>query len=240
MKRSSANLKTLARESLSGKYGLPILANLIIGVLTMFVSMLVTVFLDTSSTTSIITNQILLYMLSLLIALCNAGYAKMLLHMNRRQPYTIGNLFYVFSHNPDRFLVVNLLFLLVRILPGLPLDILSYTTSDATASMVFSLLVILVQGLIGLVLSLFFGLANYLLLDNPEMGAIASLKESLRLMKGNKGRYLYIQLSFLPLTLASVFTCYIGLLWLIPYMQTTMAYFYMDVIGEPDTPKVMS
>ena len=223
MKRSSANLKTLARESLNGNFGLPILANLIIVVLVILFSMLVTAFLDTSSITSMITNQILLYMLSLLIALCNAGYGKMLLNMNRRQPYTISNLFYVFSHNPDRFLVVNLLFLLVQILFGLPLDILSYTTSDIETSMVFSMLTLLIQALVNLIVSTFFGLANYLLLDNPDMGAIAALKESLCLMKGNKGRYLYIQFSFLPLYLASVFTCYIGMLWLIPYMQTTMA-----------------
>ena len=103
MKRSSANLKTLARESLNGNFRLPILANLIIVVLVILFSMLVTAFLDTSSITSMITNQILLYMLSLLIALCNAGYGKMLLNMNRRQPYTISNLFYVFSHNPTGF-----------------------------------------------------------------------------------------------------------------------------------------
>lgn len=240
MKRSSANLKTLARESLNGNFGLPILANLIIVVLVILFSMLVTAFLDTSSITSMITNQILLYMLSLLIALCNAGYGKMLLNVNRRQPYTISNLFYVFSHNPDRFLVVNLLFLLVQILFGLPLDILSYTTSDIETSMVFSMLTLLIQALVNLIVSTFFGLANYLLLDNPDMGAIAALKESLCLMKGNKGRYLYIQFSFLPLYLASVFTCYIGMLWLIPYMQTTMAYFYMDVAGELDAPKAAS
>lgn len=102
------------------------------------------------------------------------------------------------------------------------------------------MLTLLIQALVNLIVSTFFGLANYLLLDNPDMGAIAALKESLCLMKGNKGRYLYIQFSFLPLYLASVFTCYIGMLWLIPYMQTTMAYFYMDVAGELDAPKAAS
>ena len=93
MKRSSATLKTLARKSLNGNYGIPILAYLIITALTVVVSMLVTGFLDVTSMTSIITNQILLYMLSLLISLCNAGYSKLILSMNRKQPYTVGNLF---------------------------------------------------------------------------------------------------------------------------------------------------
>ena len=55
MKRSSATLKTLARKSLNGNYGIPILAYLIITALTVVVSMLVTGFLDVTSMTSIIT-----------------------------------------------------------------------------------------------------------------------------------------------------------------------------------------
>ena len=69
------------------------------------------------------------------------------------------------------------------------------------------------------------------------MGAIESMKISCRLMKGNKGRYFYISLSFLPLYIACIFTCYIGLLWLEPYIANTMAHFYMDVTGEIDNPR---
>ena len=239
MKRSSATLKTLARKSLNGNYGIPILAYLIITALTVVVSMLVTGFLDVTSMTSIITNQILLYMLSLLMSLCNAGYSKLILSMNRKQPYTVGNLFYVFSHNPDRFLVVNLLLLVGQLILSLPLEILSYT-STGTASLYLSLFALILQALMSLLLGAFFGLANYLLLDNPEIGAIDSLKESLRLMKGNKGRYFYIQFSFIPLNLACLFTCYIGLLWLMPYIQTTMVYFYMDITGELDAPEIIT
>ena len=53
-------------------------------------------------------------------------------------------------------------------------------------------------------------------------------------MKGNKWRYFYINLSFIPLLLASMLTCYIGLLWLMPYMEATMAAFYLDLKGEFD------
>ena len=62
------------------------------------------------------------------------------------------------------------------------------------------------------------------------------MKESIRLMKGNKGRSLYITLSFLPLAFLSVLTCYIGMIWLAPYMDMTMANFYRDIIGELNTP----
>ena len=70
------------------------------------------------------------------------------------------------------------------------------------ASLAYSLGGSMIVSLVGLILSLFFGLSNYLLLDNPQMGAIESMKISCRLMKGNKGRYFYISLSFLPLNIA--------------------------------------
>ena len=161
---------------------------------------------------------------------------KMHLNINRKEAFELKDLILPFTMQPDRFLTVNLILLLAEVLPSLPLTVLSYRT-ETMESLFFSLAASLVQSLIGLILSLFFGLSNYLLLDNPEMGAIESLKISFRLMKGNKGRYFYITLSFIPLTIACVFTCYIGLLWLEPYIANTMAHFYMDVTGEIDNPR---
>ncbi len=58
------------------------------------------------------------------------------------------------------------------------------------------------------------------------------MRESQELMRGNKGRYFYLIISFFGLLLLSVFTCYIGLLWLAPYMEMTQLLFYRDLIGE--------
>ena len=154
-------------------------------------------------------------------------------------PYSLKDILYTFSHNPDHFIIVNFLMLLAGILVSLPFDLPNYTSTSMNA-MMLSLVGILVRSLMNIILGAFFGLANYLLLDYPEMGAMEAMKESLRLMKGNKGRYLYLYLSFLPLTFVCTFTCYIGILWLLPYMQTTLAFFYMDITGELDTPVIES
>ena len=235
MKRTSANLKALARAALLGNFGLPVSGYLLITVATSVLSMVLTGFLDFSSTVSIVTSQILVYLFSLLSSLLMAGYNKMLLNLSRKMPYSLKDILYTFSHNPDRFIVVNFLMLLAGILVSLP----SYTSTSMNA-MLLSLVGILVRSLMNIILGAFFGLANYLLLDYPEMGAMEAMKESLRLMKGNKGRYLYLYLSFLPLTFVCTFTCYIGILWLLPYMQTTLAFFYMDITGELDTPVIES
>ena len=66
-----------------------------------------------------------------------------------------------------------------------------------------------------------FALTFYFLADDPEMGGIEALKASTHAMKGHIWQYLMLELSFVPLLFLSLFTLYIGLLWLMPYMQFT-------------------
>lgn len=79
-----------------------------------------------------------------------------------------------------------------------------------------------------------FALTFYFLADDPEMGGIEALKASTHAMKGHIWQYLMLELSFVPLLFLSLFTLYIGLLWLMPYMQFTETAFYMYVTGELD------
>ena len=115
-----------------------------------------------------------------------------------------------------------------------------YTSGDALSSqaLMYMAASLVLTAVTSVAINLFFGLTDYLLLDDPELGAIDAMKASLHLMKGNKGRLLYINLSFIPLAVLCIFTCYVGFLWLIPYMQSTLTLFYMDVTGELDKPKV--
>ena len=235
MRRSSADLKALARESLNGRIGLPVAAYFLTVVFTFIPVMVITNFLNPYSTVSIITNQILAYIVSLLVSLCSAGFSYMLLNMNRNRTFQIKDLFYPFSSHPDRFLTVHLILLLISFLFSLPLEILSYT-DDPYASLMLSLGASLVSSLVSILTGLFFGLADFLMLDDPELGAIDAMKKSLQLMKGNKSRLLYIQLSFLPLYFVGLLTCYLGYLWIMPYVNCTLTYFYMDLTGEIDNP----
>ena len=236
MKRSSSELKALSRQALGGQWGLPITACLLIVICSMVLALVITALMDPYSMLSIITCQVMIYIVSLFVSLLQAGYMKLLLNMDRKEPFSLKDMISPFTIQPDRFLTVNLILLLVEVLISLPLDVLSYRT-DGTVSLAFSLGGSMTAALVGFVLSIFFGLSNYLLLDNPQMSAIESMKTSCRLMKGNKGRYIYISLSFLPLFIACFFTCYIGLLWLDPYITNTRAHFYMDITGELDEPE---
>lgn len=233
MKHTSSQLKAISRSALDGNWGLPIASNLILGVIGFIIMFFVTFFTNTTTVTGMITSEFLSYAVSLFISLFSAGIAKMSLNISRKQAYSMNDMLYVFHHNADRFLIVGLVIVAISFVTGLPVMFMSMNSNIPVSFILFFTVFDLI---ITVVVNLFLGLSTYLLLDHPEMNAMDSLKESIRLMKGNKGRSLYITLSFLPLAFLSVLTCYIGMIWLTPYMDMTMANFYRDIIGELNTP----
>lgn len=233
MKHTSSQLKAISRSALDGNWGLPIAANLLLFAISFPIIFFITFFTNTATTTGTITSEFLTYAVSLFISLFSAGITKMTLNISRKQAYSMKDMLYVFHHNADRFLIVGLVITVISFITGLPVMVMSMNSNIPVSFIVFFSVFDLI---ISVIIDLFLGLSIYLLLDNPEMGAVDSMKESIRLMKGNKGRSLYITLSFLPLAFASVFTCYIGFIWLIPYIDMTTANFYRDIIGELNTP----
>lgn len=70
----------------------------------------------------------------------------------------------------------------------------------------------------------------YLLRDHPELTPLEAISESKKRMKGLKGKYFLMYLSFIGWAILVPFTLGIGLLWLAPYMETTRATFYNELI----------
>jgi len=69
----------------------------------------------------------------------------------------------------------------------------------------------------------------YILNDNPNMAASDVLKESKKMMMGYKGKLFMLHLSFFGWAILSALTLGIGFLWLLPYIQTSMANFYENL-----------
>ncbi len=76
----------------------------------------------------------------------------------------------------------------------------------------------------GIVAAYRYRLALYILLDNPEMGALDCISMSKAMMRGRKGELFVLDLSFL----GWAFLCVIPFvsLWVSPYMNVTMANYY--------------
>ena len=65
----------------------------------------------------------------------------------------------------------------------------------------------------------------------PDLRVMDALRESNRLMRGNKWRLFCLEISFFGWMLLGSLTV-IGSLWVNPYMDAARAAFYMDVTGR--------
>lgn len=84
---------------------------------------------------------------------------------------------------------------------------------------IVSLIYLMVKGLL-------YSFTNYILYDNPNMSGKEIVEESERLMKGNRWKLIWLGLTFIGWAILSVFTLYIGLLWLLPYISISTICFY--------------
>ena len=73
--------------------------------------------------------------------------------------------------------------------------------------------------------------------DNSELSSKDCVLKSETLMKGNRGTYFLLELSFIGWAILAVFTLGIGLLWLAPYMQVA-AICFNDRFAKPEVKTV--
>lgn len=84
----------------------------------------------------------------------------------------------------------------------------------------------------GIVATYSYSMTNYILAENPTISASDALKESKRIMKGNRWRLFCLELSFIGWAILCVFTLGIGYFFLAPYMEAARAAFYREVKRE--------
>lgn len=230
--------KSCARQALSGKYGTAILGMLAVNGITLLGSMLTSMFFEVNTLMQLIMSQVFLFVFTLVMAVFSAGLGYMYLNMARRKPFSMGDLLYLFKNNPDRIIVAALVPSLVELLTVVPYYCYVFTApmpvteAEQFAMLETELLFQLISIVVGFVLTIPFTLIYYLVADNLEMSGMEALKTSVRLMRRHIGKFLLLQVSFVPMLILSAFTLYIGLLWLVPYMQMANVMFYLDVKGE--------
>ena len=87
-----------------------------------------------------------------------------------------------------------------------------------------------------IIIGLMYSQINLIILDNPELDILDTMRRSRTLMNGYKWKFFLLGLSFLGWILLGMLTLCIGYLWLIPYINTTEAAFYCDIKGAQDEP----
>ena len=74
-----------------------------------------------------------------------------------------------------------------------------------------------------------YSMAYYISMDYPEYSVDECIESSKRMMYGLKWELFVLELSFIGWILLGIITLGIGLLWVIPYMETTKAHFYETI-----------
>lgn len=93
------------------------------------------------------------------------------------------------------------------------------------------LILLLLPGLIiGIIFSqVFYSQVFYIIAEDDDISALQAMKKSARIMKGNKFKYIMLNLSFIGWGILGLITLGVGFLWIIPYYNITLANFYRDV-----------
>lgn len=86
----------------------------------------------------------------------------------------------------------------------------------------------------GIIKSYSYDMIYFIIADDPSAGPIEAITRSRKLMDGHKWRLFCLHLRFLGWAILCFFTLGVGLLWFLPYMATSRAAFYRDIVRASD------
>lgn len=219
-----SDIRRVARENLSGNWGLSIGACLLAAIMggmligSSFLPQL-NIHMENqdiesweqffrvtlgSTTLSVNTINLVHFILGGVIQL---GYAQFLLKQYNRANFEVKDLFSQFERFGQAFLQRFL-----RIL---------YTS-------LWSLLFIIP----GIVKSYAYAMTPFIMAENPEMTASEAITASKEMMDGHKGELFTLDLTFIGWDLLCLLTLNIGHLWLNPYKNAAYAVFYKDLTAS--------
>lgn len=237
--KTAAELKAIAKERLLDKYGILILANIIIFVLQMAISSIVTI--SNSGSLVIFTiNEIIILIVQILLGILVSGKAYLYMNLIYSQTVSTSDIFFGLKQHPNKAVMIQSLFVLADFLASLPASIILFIlTPDSPFSLRIALFVAVAIGIVvNIYVSLTYSQAFYLLHDYPDRSAKELLAYSKSLMQGNRLKLFYLHISFIPLIIFGCLTFFIPLLWISVYRYATLTAFYQNLIAAGNTGKV--
>lgn len=227
---SSAQLKDGAKDYLSGHYGFLIGISLVVGLITYALSSFLTLFIAANSLWGFLIGQGISFCASVFTGVFHVGLALIYLKFACGARPSFSDIFYGFSGHFETSLTLSLIFNALSLLPS-SAYIMAYIGlfTGRTVLIFLSLPLLVFMLCIYVPLWLCLSQCFYLMLDFPDKSVGELISLSFRIMHGQKGRLFYIRLSFIPLILLGLLSI-IGTLWISPYIQMTMAIFYLDIM----------
>ena len=91
----------------------------------------------------------------------------------------------------------------------------------------------------GIIKAFSYALTPYIIMDEPELTARQAITRSCEIMQGRRWKLFCLYLSFIGWGILCLLTFGIGFLWLVPYMNASVAAFYEDARAEYEASKTI-
>lgn len=242
--KSTTEMKSAAREILLGKYGNYIGAYITAELMLTLISLVASSVLPSDNTWGMVFNLVISFVIELIGAVFLLGMIQYTMNMCTGSPYKLSDVFYGFRSHPDKAIICKFLFIiaeLVCLLPAILFGVLYYINENGLLLITASLF--LVIGLvIAVIIHLTLYFVYYLILDYPDATVKELLMYCADMMKGQRIKLFYLYASFLPMYTLGILSLGIGLLFVEPYVNVTLAQFYLDVffVETEENDKVVS
>lgn len=248
MTRSLSQIRDDARDALAGNYMPCFIALVITGLLTgaanQLVSYLVWPFGRAGIVILIIIDLILDCVIMALAKMLQAGQYFMSLNIARYNRVSVADLFLAFRYETQKAFRLCCILAVIQTICLAPftvcLSILAYMGAfgigTGTAVPAVMITALLLGGLAGMVvleviIAFPFSQALFLYIDHQEYDTAACLSKSRGLMTGQIMNYFRLHLSLIGYFALCILSLGLGLIWVLPYLNTVRAGFYMSLSG---------
>ncbi len=231
--KTRAELKDLAKGRLEGRYSASIIAMLSVECIQLLVSYSINLMVPGTDFVSSVISILISAVAAVFLGIYQTGLSLFFLKVACGQHTQSNDIFYGMYFQPSRSVTVSFAVTAANFICMTPYKIflLLYLNTMQSTYLLITLGLAVLGLLIYIPISLVLSQSYFLLLDFPDYSGTQALSASCKVMKGHMGRLFGIQVSFLPLMLLGFLTCGIGMLWVTPYMNTTYALFFLDIMN---------
>ncbi|NEZ47771.1 DUF975 family protein [Clostridium niameyense] len=245
---SNSEIKSKAKKALNGNWIVAVITFIIYNIITNSISIGYNVY-KFKNFSAVNENTDLGITITIFIAALilkgpmTYGLRRFFINLVRNENYKIENIFEGFKYFGGTFIINIVLFIygfLISLAIFIPFIIIIVATSITSFSLhglatnnmfltAFVIILVISMYLIITIILLRYSMTYYIYIDNPEIGAMKAIKESVLMMDGNKTKLLLLYLSFILWYILGIFTLGIGFLWIFPYINTSIAIFYDEI-----------
>ncbi len=229
--KSTTELKSIARTQLIGNYTTTSLGIVLFYFISLFINNFVFSIANPTSYSGLVLYTIIQFIVSIFLCVFAIGFAHTYLKLSCKQHVQISDIFYGFKENLNRNLSISLRLILIILFPYFIGDLICniLTHSDNPFICFAGYLILACSIIYAVIMFLKYGLVFFIALDFPQYDISKMFLMSSYLMKGNRFRLFYLFMGFIPLMLLSIFSLYVGLIWIVPYILASFTNFYLNL-----------